>query len=173
MLRIICELIAEEEAVEAAASGDGDGERTTRRWNRKIPAGVRDFPCGWDTMVENTLDPAHFCCAHHGTLGDRCAQAPNETANALVRVVTLRHFCCAYHGTLGDRRATPDQRETANALVRVVLFVFSQTRDRKRFGKSGCSSSFLVDKEGFVFARTIYIYIYECGNYSSAVLMLP
>ena len=164
MLRIIRELIAEEEeAVEAAASGDGDGERTTNRWNRKIPAGVRDFPCGWDTMVENTLDPAHFCCAHHGTLGDRCAQAPNETANALVSVVTLRHFCCAYHGTLGDRcaRATPDQRETANALVRVVRFVFSQTRDRKRFGKSGCSSSFLVDKEGFVFART------------SAVLMLP
>lgn len=22
-------------------------------------------------MVENTLDPAHFCSAHHGTLGNR------------------------------------------------------------------------------------------------------
>ena len=42
-----------------------------RDWQVKIPAGVRDFPCGWDTMVENTLDPAHFCAAHHGTLGDR------------------------------------------------------------------------------------------------------
>ena len=26
---------------------------------------------GWDGMVENTLDPAHFCSAHHGTLGNR------------------------------------------------------------------------------------------------------
>jgi len=37
----------------------------------KIPAGVRDFPCSFDTMIENTLDPAHFCAAHHGTLGNR------------------------------------------------------------------------------------------------------
>lgn len=37
----------------------------------KIPAGVRDFPCNWDAMLENTLDPAHFCAAHHGTLGNR------------------------------------------------------------------------------------------------------
>lgn len=41
------------------------------RWKWKVPAGVRDFPCGWDMMVENTLDPAHFCAAHHGTLGNR------------------------------------------------------------------------------------------------------
>lgn len=41
------------------------------RWRAKIPAGVRDFPCGWDAMAENTLDPAHFCAAHDGTLGDR------------------------------------------------------------------------------------------------------
>ena len=41
------------------------------RWKWKIPAGVRDFPCSWDGMVENTLDPAHFCSAHHGTLGNR------------------------------------------------------------------------------------------------------
>lgn len=40
-------------------------------WEWRIPAGVRDFPCGFDTMLENTLDPAHFCAAHHGTLGDR------------------------------------------------------------------------------------------------------
>jgi len=40
-------------------------------WKSKIPAGVRDFPCGFDTMIENTLDPAHFCAAHHGTLGNR------------------------------------------------------------------------------------------------------
>ncbi|KAL1510910.1 hypothetical protein AB1Y20_005739 [Prymnesium parvum] len=41
------------------------------RYAWRIPAGVRDFPCGWDGMVENTLDPAHFCAAHHGTLGNR------------------------------------------------------------------------------------------------------
>ena len=41
------------------------------KWKWKIPAGVRDFPCSWDAMVENTLDPAHFCSAHHGTLGNR------------------------------------------------------------------------------------------------------
>lgn len=40
-------------------------------WRWRIPAGVRDFPCGWDGMAENTLDPAHFCAAHHGTLGNR------------------------------------------------------------------------------------------------------
>lgn len=40
-------------------------------WTKIIPAGVRDFPCGWDAMVENTLDPAHFCSAHHNTLGNR------------------------------------------------------------------------------------------------------
>ena len=45
--------------------------RNRGRWKWKIPAGVRDFPCGWDAMVENTLDPAHFCAAHHGTLGNR------------------------------------------------------------------------------------------------------
>ena len=28
------------------------------RWKWKIPAGVRDFPCGWDMMVENTPPPA-------------------------------------------------------------------------------------------------------------------
>jgi phenylpropionate dioxygenase-like ring-hydroxylating dioxygenase large terminal subunit len=49
------------------------------RWKWKIPAGVRDFPCSWDAMVENTLDPAHFCSAHHGTLGNRYTDpAPYE-----------------------------------------------------------------------------------------------
>jgi len=42
-----------------------------KRYVKIIPAGVRDFPCGWDTMAENTLDPAHFCSAHHNTLGNR------------------------------------------------------------------------------------------------------
>ena len=41
------------------------------RWQWTTPAGVRDVPCSWDAMVENTLDPAHFCSAHHGTLGNR------------------------------------------------------------------------------------------------------
>lgn len=35
------------------------------------PAGARDFPCSWDLMLENTLDPAHFCGAHHNTFGNR------------------------------------------------------------------------------------------------------
>jgi len=46
------------------------GEKS-EEWRSRIPAGVRDFPCSFDTMIENTLDPAHFCAAHHGTLGDR------------------------------------------------------------------------------------------------------
>lgn len=41
------------------------------RWNWRIPTGVRNFPCGWDAMLENTLDPAHFLSAHHGTLSNR------------------------------------------------------------------------------------------------------
>ncbi len=52
-------------------NNDADSPSSSSSWRYKIPAGVRDFPCGWDTMVENTLDPAHFCAAHHGTLGNR------------------------------------------------------------------------------------------------------
>jgi len=37
----------------------------------KITAEVRDIPCGFDTLTENTLDPARFCAAHHGTLGNQ------------------------------------------------------------------------------------------------------
>jgi phenylpropionate dioxygenase-like ring-hydroxylating dioxygenase large terminal subunit len=48
-----------------------NADDTKGRWKWKIPAGVRDFPCGWDMMAENTLDPAHFCAAHHNTLGNR------------------------------------------------------------------------------------------------------
>mmetsp|Transcript_120657 Transcript_120657/g.219395 ORF Transcript_120657/g.219395 Transcript_120657/m.219395 type:complete len:512 (+) Transcript_120657:100-1635(+) len=49
------------------------------RWKWRIPAGVRNFPCGWDAMLENTLDPAHFLCAHHGTLSNRYTDpAPYE-----------------------------------------------------------------------------------------------
>jgi len=53
---------------------DDDGWRSRREnkdWLSRIPAGVRDFPCNFDTMIENTLDPAHFCAAHHGTLGNK------------------------------------------------------------------------------------------------------
>jgi len=46
-------------------------DSSSTEWQWRIPAGVRDFPCGFDTMIENTLDPAHFCVAHHGTLGNR------------------------------------------------------------------------------------------------------
>lgn len=52
-------------------------------WRYKIPAGVRDFPCGWDTMVENTLDPAHFCAAHHGTLGNRYTDPKHYSQNVI------------------------------------------------------------------------------------------
>jgi phenylpropionate dioxygenase-like ring-hydroxylating dioxygenase large terminal subunit len=53
------------------SSSSASASASSSSWRYKIPAGVRDFPCGWDTMVENTLDPAHFCAAHHGTLGNR------------------------------------------------------------------------------------------------------
>ena len=49
---------------------DEGGDAADPEWRSRIPAGVRDFPCGFDTMIENTLDPAHFCAAHHGTLGN-------------------------------------------------------------------------------------------------------
>jgi hypothetical protein len=60
---------AEAEGVAMPLINEVREERGSWRW--KVPAGVRDFPCGWDTMLENTLDPAHFCTAHHGTLGNR------------------------------------------------------------------------------------------------------
>jgi len=37
----------------------------------KISSQVRDFPCSWDNACENLMDPAHFCAAHHNTLGSR------------------------------------------------------------------------------------------------------
>lgn len=37
----------------------------------KTASQVRDFVCGWDAACENLMDPAHFCSAHHNTLGDR------------------------------------------------------------------------------------------------------
>lgn len=55
---------------ELVPNEEENGEES-KSWRYKIPAGVRDFPCSWDTMVENTLDPSHFCSAHHGTLGNR------------------------------------------------------------------------------------------------------
>jgi len=62
---------AEAEAAELPLISELHEPALAGRWNWRIPAGVRDFPCGWDAMVENTLDPAHFCSAHHGTLGNR------------------------------------------------------------------------------------------------------
>lgn len=41
------------------------------QWTYLLPGGVRDFPCGWDALAENCLDPAHFCAAHHGIIGNR------------------------------------------------------------------------------------------------------
>mmetsp|Transcript_26367 Transcript_26367/g.47520 ORF Transcript_26367/g.47520 Transcript_26367/m.47520 type:complete len:450 (+) Transcript_26367:62-1411(+) len=40
-------------------------------WSYILPGGIRDFPCGWDALAENCLDPAHFCAAHHGIIGNR------------------------------------------------------------------------------------------------------
>ena len=73
-----------EEADDAASE-----ESASSAWRHKVPAGVRDFPCGWDVMAENTLDPAHFCAAHHGTLGDRYAD-PRHYAQRRVAAAAPR-----------------------------------------------------------------------------------
>ena len=81
---------AEEEAAKVALPliDELHDPRNEGRWKWKIPAGVRDFPCGWDAMVENTLDPAHFCAAHHGTLGNRY-EDPAPFEMALTRELSL------------------------------------------------------------------------------------
>ncbi|CAM9919816.1 unnamed protein product [Ectocarpus sp. 12 AP-2014] len=40
---------------------------------RVVPQGVQhtDLAYGWDTMIENLVDPSHVPCAHHGVAGDR------------------------------------------------------------------------------------------------------
>ncbi len=67
-------------------SNDDDQSQSSSTWRYKIPAGVRDFPCGWDTMVENTLDPAHFCAAHHGTLGNRYTDPKHYSQRVIQQV---------------------------------------------------------------------------------------
>jgi phenylpropionate dioxygenase-like ring-hydroxylating dioxygenase large terminal subunit len=75
------------------------------RWKWKIPAGVRDFPCSWDAMVENTLDPAHFCSAHHGTLGNRY-EDPKPYQMALSQPISLTEGF-AIDGELGRLEFKP------------------------------------------------------------------
>ena len=75
------------------------------KWIWKIPAGARDFPCGWDGMVENTLDPAHFCSAHHGTLGNRY-EDPAPYHMELTRQLTLEDGF-AVDGELGRLEFKP------------------------------------------------------------------
>ena len=75
------------------------------KWKWKIPAGVRDFPCSWDGMVENTLDPAHFCSAHHGTLGNRYDD-PAPYSMSMTRRSTLEEGF-AVDGDLGRLEFKP------------------------------------------------------------------
>lgn len=75
------------------------------KWKWKIPAGVRDFPCSWDGMVENTLDPAHFCSAHHGTLGNRY-EDPAPYDMQLTRRLSQEHGF-AVDGELGRLEFQP------------------------------------------------------------------
>jgi len=74
-------------------------------WKSRIPAGVRDFPCSFDTMIENTLDPAHFCAAHHGTLGNRY-EDPSAYDFKVVESLTIKEGF-ALDGDMGSLEFVP------------------------------------------------------------------
>jgi len=47
---------------------------------------TRDLPYGWDSLVENLIDPAHIAFAHHGLQGKRTDAIPiNMTMNGNVK----------------------------------------------------------------------------------------
>lgn len=74
-------------------------------WTHWLPAGVRDFPCGWDTLVENCLDPAHFCAAHHGTVGNRYRDPGVHKYRVTEKVDLEGGFACS--GDLGELEFRP------------------------------------------------------------------
>ncbi len=39
------------------------------------------FPCSWDVLVENLLDPSHVPNAHHGIQGNRRAPSPHACSS--------------------------------------------------------------------------------------------
>ena len=43
---------------------------------------TRDLPYGWDTLLENLIDPAHIPFAHHGLQGTRDDAIPIEMSVA-------------------------------------------------------------------------------------------
>eukprot|EP00633_Aureoumbra_lagunensis_P009995 CAMPEP_0197311126 /NCGR_PEP_ID=MMETSP0891-20130614/9643_1 /TAXON_ID=44058 ORGANISM="Aureoumbra lagunensis, Strain CCMP1510" /NCGR_SAMPLE_ID=MMETSP0891 /ASSEMBLY_ACC=CAM_ASM_000534 /LENGTH=426 /DNA_ID=CAMNT_0042797089 /DNA_START=160 /DNA_END=1440 /DNA_ORIENTATION=+ len=103
----------------------------------KIPAGVRDFPCGFDAMIENTLDPAHFCAAHHGTLGNRYKDPAPYQMNLLSK---NKNGSFIVHGDFGGVEFEPP-----------CLVTFRPNYNAMPFGNSLTISTYCVPtKPGWV-----------------------
>eukprot|EP00930_Biecheleria_cincta_P064605 TRINITY_DN50206_c0_g1_i1.p1 TRINITY_DN50206_c0_g1~~TRINITY_DN50206_c0_g1_i1.p1 ORF type:complete len:244 (-),score=25.83 TRINITY_DN50206_c0_g1_i1:4-735(-) len=74
-------------------------------WSYILPGGIRDFPCGWDALAENCLDPAHFTAAHHGMIGNRYKD-PAPYTYIMTEKISLEHGF-ALSGDLGKLEFRP------------------------------------------------------------------
>mmetsp|Transcript_11681 Transcript_11681/g.38490 ORF Transcript_11681/g.38490 Transcript_11681/m.38490 type:complete len:412 (+) Transcript_11681:521-1756(+) len=55
----------------ALGEGPGTPEHLLAGVRENVSTYTRDLPYGWDTLVENLIDPAHIPWAHHGLQGKR------------------------------------------------------------------------------------------------------
>ena len=81
---------------------------------------VRDFPYGFDTLLENLSDPSHVCWSHHGVVGNR-----NKVARTAVRVLSQPSAAGFDVSTTGDPGKLAPQQ---HAFMAPALFKISQAK---------------------------------------------
>jgi pheophorbide a oxygenase len=66
----------EEDVLSVAGNPDAHPEGMMKGLPDNPPTYTRDLPYGWDTLVENLIDPSHVPFAHHGMQGKRTDAIP-------------------------------------------------------------------------------------------------
>jgi phenylpropionate dioxygenase-like ring-hydroxylating dioxygenase large terminal subunit len=66
----------EEDVLSIAGNPDAHPEGMMKGFPDDPPTYTRDLPYGWDTLVENLIDPSHVPFAHHGMQGKRTDAIP-------------------------------------------------------------------------------------------------
>ncbi|KAL3936791.1 MAG: hypothetical protein SGBAC_007964 [Bacillariaceae sp.] len=66
----------EEDCLSVLGNPDAQPEGILKGLPEDPPTYTRDLPYGWDTLVENLIDPSHVPFAHHGMQGKRTDAIP-------------------------------------------------------------------------------------------------
>eukprot|EP00903_Cladosiphon_okamuranus_P022582 g20777.t1 len=91
--------------------------------------GQNDLPYGWDTFLENVVDPAHVYVSHHGILGDRSMASP--LGMEITKPVSKEGFASEHYveDTASTNRITfrppclvVNETEDADGSVKLVLY---------------------------------------------------